>query len=100
MLTSRFSRSRLMSVLVSMAIACVPLYLRAEVPASQPIVYKLEIRDTIQPVTAGRLDRALSIANRDNAEALLIELDTPGGLLDSTRHMVGAIMSSHVPVIV
>jgi membrane-bound serine protease (ClpP class) len=67
---------------------------------SSPLVYKLEIRDTIQPVTAGRLDRALAIANRDRATALLIELDTPGGLLDSTRQMVGAILSSKVPVIV
>jgi membrane-bound serine protease (ClpP class) len=67
---------------------------------SAPLIYKLEIRDTIQPVTAGRLDRALAIANRDHAAALLIELDTPGGLLDSTRQMVGAILSSKVPVIV
>jgi membrane-bound serine protease (ClpP class) len=70
------------------------------VSAAQPLVYRLEIRDTIQPVTAGRLDRALAIANRDHAAALLIELDTPGGLLDSTRHMVGAILASPVPVIV
>ena len=72
----------------------------AETTASQPLVYRLEIRDTIQPITAGRLERAVQLANRDNAAALLIELDTPGGLLDSTRQMVGAILSSHVPVIV
>jgi membrane-bound serine protease (ClpP class) len=68
--------------------------------SSQPLVYRLEIRDTIQPITAGRLDRALQQANQDHAAALLIELDTPGGLLDSTRQMVGAILSSPVPVIV
>jgi len=68
--------------------------------STQPLVYRLEIRDTIQPITAARLDRALEQANRDNAAALLVELDTPGGLLDSTRQMVGAILSSRVPVIV
>jgi membrane-bound serine protease (ClpP class) len=86
--------------IILLCFACASLCARADLPTSQPIVYKLEIRDTIQPITAGRLDRALEMANRDHAAVLLIELDTPGGLLDSTRHMVGAILSSQVPVIV
>lgn len=68
--------------------------------AEQPFVDKLILSDTIQPITAGELDRALATANRDGAHALLVELDTPGGLLDSTRSMAGAILSSRVPVIV
>jgi membrane-bound serine protease (ClpP class) len=68
--------------------------------AEQPLVDKLVLSDTIQPVTAAELDRALAKANSDGAQALLIELDTPGGLLDSMRSMAGAILSSHVPVIV
>jgi membrane-bound serine protease (ClpP class) len=66
----------------------------------QPLVDKLVLYDTIQPVTAGELDRAIARANSDGAQALLIELDTPGGLLESTRAMAGAILSSRVPVIV
>src|SRR5580698_4778395 len=68
--------------------------------AEQPIVDKLVLSDTIQPVTAGELDRAIAQANSDGAQALLVELNTPGGLLDSTRGMIGAILSSRVPVIV
>jgi len=68
--------------------------------APQPFVDKLVLADTIQPVTAGELKQALAKANADGAEALLIELDTPGGLLDSTRAMAGAILSSRVQVIV
>jgi len=68
--------------------------------AQQPLVEKLILSDTIQPVTAGQLDRAVARANAESARALLIELDTPGGLLDSTRTMAGAILSSRVPVIV
>ena len=68
--------------------------------AQQPIVDKLVLSDTIQPVTAGQLDRALAQANSDGAAALLVELDTPGGMLDSMRSMAGAILSSRVPVIV
>lgn len=103
MLTSPFKLFRSTIVLLSIigsAFLSGRTEQRAEQPTLQPIVYLLEIHDTIQPITAGRLDRALEMANRDHAAALLIELDTPGGLLDSTRHMVGAILSSHVPVIV
>ncbi len=68
--------------------------------AQQPVVEKIVLNDTIQPVTEGQLDRAIARANADNAAALLIELNTPGGLVDSMRHMTGAILSSRVPVIV
>jgi membrane-bound serine protease (ClpP class) len=68
--------------------------------AQQPIIDKLVLSDTIQPVTAGQLDRAIAQANADGAQALLVELDTPGGLLESTRGMVGAMLGSRVPVIV
>jgi membrane-bound serine protease (ClpP class) len=66
----------------------------------QPLVEKLVLSDTIQPISAGQLERALDRANADGAQALLVELDTPGGLLDSTRTMVGKILASRVPVIV
>jgi membrane-bound serine protease (ClpP class) len=68
--------------------------------AQQLHIDKLVLAGTIQPVTAAELDRALAGANSDGAQALLIELDTPGGLLDSMRTMAGAILSSRVPVIV
>src|ERR1035441_10238431 len=74
--------------------------LPAPARAQQPLVDKFVLADTIQPVTQGELDRAIQRANTDGARALLIELDTPGGLLDSTRTMAGAILSSKVPVIV
>ena len=72
----------------------------APAAAQQPLVEKLVLSDTIQLVTQGQLDRAIARASDDGAQALLVDLDTPGGLLDSTRTMVGAILSSRVPVIV
>jgi membrane-bound serine protease (ClpP class) len=69
-------------------------------PAQGPLVDKLVLSDTIQPVSASELDRALARASADGAQALIVELDTPGGLLDSTRTMAGAILGSRVPVIV
>src|ERR1700688_3975506 len=69
------------------------------VRAQQPVVEKLILDDTIQPISAGMLDRAIARANADDAAALLVEINTPGGLVDSMRTMAGAILSSRVPVI-
>ncbi len=68
--------------------------------AQQPVVDKLVLDDTVQPVSADEVTRALDRANSDGASALLIDMNTPGGLLDSMRDMVGAILRSRVPVIV
>jgi membrane-bound serine protease (ClpP class) len=64
------------------------------------VVEKFVLDDTIQPVSADELARAIARANADGAQALLIEMDTPGGLVDSMRSMAGAILGSRVPVIV
>ena len=68
--------------------------------AQQPLVEKLILDQTIQPVSAGMLDRAIARANSSNAAALLIQIDTPGGLVTSMRTMAGAILSSRIPVII
>jgi membrane-bound serine protease (ClpP class) len=67
--------------------------------ATQPLVEKFVLDDTIQPVSADELNRAVARASSDGAQALLIEMDTPGGLVDSMRAMAGSILSSRVPVI-
>ena len=63
-------------------------------------VVVLNLDDTIQPVSEDYLERGLAEAAQTHAEALLIDLNTPGGLLDTTRSMVGKILASPVPVIV
>jgi membrane-bound serine protease (ClpP class) len=68
-------------------------------PAPRPVVDKFVLDDTIQPVSADQVSRALARANSDGASALLIEINTPGGLVDSMRRMAGAILSSRIPVI-
>lgn len=91
----RFHSKPVLSVLAGLLFA-LPLPGRAQ----QPLVAKLILADTIQPVSASMLERAIARAHAEGAAALLVELDTPGGLLDSTREMAGAILSSPVPVIV
>ncbi|MGP8260973.1 MAG: NfeD family protein [Acidobacteriaceae bacterium] len=68
--------------------------------AAPPLVVKLTIHDTIQPITAEYMKRGLDDAASRHAEAVLISMGTPGGLLDSTREMVADIEASQVPVII
>jgi membrane-bound serine protease (ClpP class) len=63
-------------------------------------VLRVVIKDTVHPMTDEFIGRSLDRAARERAEAVLIEITTPGGLLDSTRSIVEKIMTSRVPVIV
>jgi membrane-bound serine protease (ClpP class) len=69
------------------------------VPASAEIL-KIVLNDTIQPVTDEYIGRALAEAKAKNDQALLIEINTPGGLVESTREIIEKIVDSPVPVIV
>lgn len=63
-------------------------------------VVVLHLDDTIQPISSDYLKRGLDKAAEIHAQAVLVEMDTPGGLLDSMRAMVGDILASPAPVIV
>jgi membrane-bound serine protease (ClpP class) len=63
-------------------------------------VLKIVLNDTIQPITDEYIGRALAEGKNTNAEAVLIQINTPGGLVDSTREIIEKIVDSPVPVIV
>jgi membrane-bound serine protease (ClpP class) len=63
-------------------------------------VLKIVVNDTIQPITGEYIARAIGEAQRRNDQALLIEINTPGGLVESTREIIEKITTSSVPVIV
>lgn len=64
-----------------------------------PIVV-LELDDSVQPASLRYLERGLRHAADHDAALVVIELDTPGGLLTSLRTMVSAILASPTPVAV
>jgi membrane-bound serine protease (ClpP class) len=68
--------------------------------AQQPRVIVIHLDDTIQPISADYMARGLNAATAQHANAVLIEINTPGGLLDSMRQMVSKVIASPVPVIV
>jgi membrane-bound serine protease (ClpP class) len=68
--------------------------------ASPSNVEVLTLDGTIVPVIADYIDRGISQAEKDGATVCIIELDTPGGLLDSTDKIVKSIMNADVPIVV
>ena len=75
-----------------------PLMSTAEAQAPHAVV--VEIDEPIQPSTANFLERVVSDAEDGGARFVVIRLDTPGGLYDSTRDIVETILESEIPVIV
>src|SRR6202051_2190635 len=63
-------------------------------------VLKIVVNDTIQPITEEFISRAIDEAQRRNDQAILIEMNTPGGLVESTREIIKKITNSVVPVII
>ncbi len=71
-----------------------------EAQANTSTIEVLHVEGTIVPVIADYIDRGISQAENKNATACIIELDTPGGLMDSTERIVKRIMNADVPVVV
>lgn len=63
-------------------------------------VFTIKVDGTINPASAAFIKSAIHKASGEKAECLVIHLNTPGGLLKSTRVIVGDILESSVPVVV
>ena len=96
MLTSIYGNQRFIKrFLLFLAV----LYLLPAFSFSQKVV-SITVNDGINPSTAEYIHQGIQKAKEDNAQCLIINLNTPGGLLTSTRNIVTDIMQSKVPVVV
>ncbi len=68
-------------------------------PAADRPILLVDIKGAIGVVSAEQLAKALQRAAASGAQALIVRMDTPGGLLSSTREMIQAILASPVPVV-
>jgi membrane-bound serine protease (ClpP class) len=84
-------------LLAAAALAALPAPVGTPAP---PLVHLVTIRDAIHPVTASYLERALREAGDQGASLVVLQLETPGGLVSSTEQIVEAIKSSPAPVAV
>jgi membrane-bound serine protease (ClpP class) len=73
-------------------VATLPALLATPSFANGDYIAVLPLRGVINPVTAGYLIRGIEQAEQDQAAALIIELDTPGGLMDSMREISQRIL--------
>jgi len=64
-----------------------------------PVIVQIDLDGVVQAVSADYVVRGINYANQTGASAILLELSTPGGLGDSMRDIVSAVMNSRVPVI-
>jgi membrane-bound serine protease (ClpP class) len=60
----------------------------------------IKINSAISPATAGYISRAVDVASAQRDICLIIQLDTPGGLLESTKEIVQKLYASSVPTVV
>ena len=79
----------------------VPIYALplSAAPESQDI-FIIKVEDPIGPGVADFIETGIEKANDDLAACLIIELDTPGGLAESMRSIVKAILASNIPIVV
>jgi membrane-bound serine protease (ClpP class) len=77
-----------------------PLLLLASSAAAVPQVSLITISGTINPASADYIVQGIAQGERDGVDAVLIELDTEGGLVSATKDIIQAILNAKVPVIV
>lgn len=68
--------------------------------AQDPVVYVLPTRGVVNQAMAGYLARGIEAAEEAGAVALVVELNTPGGGLDTTREIVERFNAARVPIVV
>jgi membrane-bound serine protease (ClpP class) len=81
------------------AYVCLVLLVVVSSSASAEVL-KVVVNDTIQPISGEYIARTIAEAARRNDQAVLIEINTPGGMVSSTREIMEKISTSTVPVIV
>src|SRR6185312_9187763 len=70
-----------------------------ESPMAHPVAVVLRVNGPISPASADYVVRGIEQADSMHAAAIVVELDTPGGLSSSMRDIIKAILASPVPVI-
>jgi membrane-bound serine protease (ClpP class) len=75
------------------------VFLAAALQVRAAKVIAIDVDGIIHPITVEIISHAIDEAASENAAAVLIRLNTPGGLLDSSREITSKIVASRVPVI-
>lgn len=96
----RSAKHRPLPVVVALLLALAALFSLAGPASAAAPVSLIELDSAITPVTVRLLAGAIERAQAEGAQALIVQLNTPGGLERSMRSMVQSILASPIPVIV
>jgi membrane-bound serine protease (ClpP class) len=69
-------------------------------PAQSSTIHILDIEGTINPITAQYIVDGITNAQNNNAECIIIQMDTPGGLDNSMRRIIKEILNSNLPIVI
>lgn len=72
----------------------------SQATAQSSSVLVVDIDGTITPVMANYVERGINLAAEQNRQAVILRMDTPGGLSSSTNEIIQVILGSQVPVVV
>jgi membrane-bound serine protease (ClpP class) len=84
---------------LTLLLACAASLGRAQTVPATSVIVQIDLDDIVQPVSAAYVKEGIKHAGEIGARAVIIRLNTPGGLVDSMREIVEAVLSSPVPVI-
>lgn len=91
---------KIFAVILLVSLLCTAFCVTPSDAAQRPVIYTIRVDGAIDPAIARYVSRAADIAEADGAQALVILLETPGGLDDSMRKIVQTILGSRIPVVV
>jgi membrane-bound serine protease (ClpP class) len=87
-------------IILLLSVLLLAISLATSAQAQTPGIDVITIKGTINPVLVDYVERGIKQAEDDGAQALIIRMDTPGGLDKAMRDIVQLIVNSHVPVVV
>jgi len=89
------------TIIFFLILICIFFYsLKENYATPKPIIYLLQLNGIINPITSQYVVGGIEDAEKEEAECLILQLDTPGGLDTSMRDIIRKMLNSTIPIIV
>ena len=91
-------KRRIIMGVLFMSLMTLGLY--GQVSAQERFAVVTDINGMINPITQNHIEKTIASAERDGAELVIIQLNTPGGMASSTYKIVESLLNSKVPTVI
>jgi membrane-bound serine protease (ClpP class) len=88
------------TLILSFFVLCLFVFAIQGDAQEKPPIYSIEVEGIINPATAKFITESIDQAAQQGAQCLIVQLDTPGGLMESMRTIVKKILTANIPIIV